>query len=265
MRIKILLFIIISSRLNAQPGVGARMYAMAASGVAISDIWSINVNQAGITALQQPNLALDYQKNFTKQSISAQSAVFAMPFKKQILGLSVYRYGWETYRHQEIGFTYARRFGPDLAAAMAFRYQQLSIENYGKSGVLALDAGLRFQLNSALSLGAHIGNLSKNALKHDLQYADRPLLIQFGAAYQSSKQILLALAFEQGLNTAADARMGLEYQIIPLIALRGGLSVHPFRQYGGVGLALKKINLDMAFSSHQALGYSTQISLGYVF
>lgn len=259
------LLIIISLRLNAQPSVGARMSAMASSGIALRDVWAINANQAGITELQQPTIALDYQKTFTGQTIAAQSAVFVLPFKKQVLGLSVYRYGWETYRNQEIGFTYARRFGPDLAAAMAFRYQQLSIENYGKLQSFALDAGLRFQLNPALSLGAHLGNLSKNALSHELQYADRPLLIRFGAAYQSSKQILLALAFEQGLNTTADARMGLEYQIIPLIALRGGLSVNPFRQYAGVGVALKKINLDMAFSSHQALGYSTQISLGYAF
>lgn len=265
MKIILLCLIIISQNLNAQPNPGARMSAMAASGVAMADIWSVNANQAGLIALKRTSLALSYQKPFSGQTLSAQSAVFILPVKNQTWGISINRYGLDAYRDQQMSLTYARAFGPNLSAALGFRYQQLSIEQYGKTEAYGLDAGLRYQINPSLSLGAHLGNLSKNALSRELHLADQPLKIQFGAAYQSSEQVLLAMSLEKTLYDNPDARLGLEYQIIPLIALRGGLSLNPFRQYGGIGLSNKNIKLDLALAAHRVLGYGTQFGLAYAF
>lgn len=48
MKITSLFLILFSASLYAQPPSGARMTAIADAGVAIGDIWSLNVNQAGL-------------------------------------------------------------------------------------------------------------------------------------------------------------------------------------------------------------------------
>lgn len=59
--------------------------------------------------------------------------------------------------------------------------------------------------------------------------------------------------------------MGIDYRIIDLLSLRGGLSAKPFKQYAGFGLNYKKLLLDMATTYDANLGYAPQIAVGYAF
>lgn len=212
---------IISFRLNAQPAPGARMMGMANSSVSLSDISSFSANQAGLTGIKRKMVAINYHKDFARQQISSQTMVLAIPFPNQTLALGLYRYGFDSYKNQQIGFAYARKFGPVLSAALAFHYHQLSIPNYGKSNTFSVDAGLMYQLNHSVSLGAHINNISQNSFDKDLVYADLPLSMQFGMAYRNSEQVLIALSVEQTLNANTDVKLGLEYEPLSMIALRG--------------------------------------------
>lgn len=265
MRIKLLLLILVSYGLKAQTGSGARLTAMADAGAALSGIWSVNANQAGLAYIKRPTLAFAYQKSFSGQLVGSEAAIFAFPFKNQVLGVDFYRYGFDSYRQQEFGLSFAKKFGPGLSLATSLRYHQLIIDNYGKSNAFSADAGLSYQLNKYLILGAHLSNLSKSSFNRQLIFSDLPLSIQFGAAYQASEQVLLALTMVQTLNAEADLKMGLEYRLLNLFALRGGISINPFREYAGFGLLKKDFEMGIGIATHQALGYSTQISLSYAF
>lgn len=266
MKIKLILIILISSKLNAQVIQGGANGGMAKTGVVLSNIWSINSNQAGMVAVKRPEIALNYQKSYNGLPISAESAIGILPFKKKgCIGLGFNRYGFEAYRQQQIGLAYAQSFGPAFSAAISLNFHQIIIQNYGKTKAYAIDAGMLYHLNKSISLGAHLSNVNKSTFKQQMIYADIPMSIEFGIAYHASQQILLALALNQTLNQTPDVNLGLAYQAISLITLRGGLSVNPFREYAGLGLNLTPCKLDISFASQQALGYSTQLSLSYAF
>ncbi|MFM6975246.1 MAG: hypothetical protein ACKOW2_00140 [Sphingobacteriaceae bacterium] len=238
---------------------------MANSSVAMTDVWSINANQAGLTTIKRPTFALSYEKKYLGQSIAEQTAILAMPVKHHVFGLVINRYGFDTYRKQQLGLSYARTFGPALSAALGFRYHSINITNYGHAETYAIDAGLQYQLNKTVLIGAHINNLSKSAFSEQEVYADIPFAIQFGASYRSSDRVLLALALEQNLAANTDAKLGLEYLLISVLALRGGLSLNPLKEYVGLGVCRKGFNLDVSMAMHQVLGQTANLSLSYAF
>ena len=262
----ILLFIIFSvSKLCAQPNSGARFAALADATAAMGDIWSLNANQAGLLDVKAPVLGINYFQPFRGQKINSQTAVLALPIKHHILGLGFYRYGFETYKEQELQLAYTRAFGPNFSAALALHWHQLNIEQYGHSGTYSIDVGMQYRLKPALRLGAHISNLSNNAFDRELSYAAIPLRMQLGAAYQPSDAVLLAAAFEQISGKQPAFKLGLEYQLIPSISLRGGCRMLPFSASAGIGLNWKSIQLDLAYQSQGVLGYATQFGLTYAF
>jgi hypothetical protein len=77
--------------------------------------------------------------------------------------------------------------------------------------------------------------------------------------------LLITTEFEKVLNANADFKAGVEYKLIKIVALRGGISVNPFKQFAGFGINYKKVLVDFAVASHPVLGYSPQIALGYEF
>lgn len=265
MKINLSVIIIIYFNLNAQAQSAARFAAIAESGIALGGIWSVNANQAGLLDIKHPTLTFNYQKPFSGQPVAAQSADLALPLKQQVWALGFYRYGFEAYREQQIQLAYARSFGPDFTAAMAFHYHQLYLQQYGKSITFSVDAGMQYQMNETLRLGAHISNLGNQSFDNELNYAALPLSVQFGLVYHCTKQTLLSFAFAQSPGSAISPKLGLEYQPSTFLALRGGCKLHPFSGAAGFGLNWKAFKLDLAYTGRQVLGYGTQIGLEYAF
>ena len=264
---KIILLIIIFStvRLFAQPNPGARFAALSDAAVAMGDIWSLNANQAGLLDLKGPVLGINYFQPFRGQKINAQTAVLALPYKQQILGLGFYRYGFEAYKEQQLQLAYTRAFGPNLSAALALHWHQLSIDHYGRSATYSLDAGMQYRLNRSVRIGAHISNLSNNSFDEQLIYAAIPLRLQVGALYQPGDEVLLAAGFEQISGKQPTVKAGLAYRLIPMFTLRGGFRMQPFSASAGVGFHWKSMELDMAYQTQGVLGYATQFGLAYAF
>ena len=90
-------------------------------------------------------------------------------------------------------------------------------------------------------------------------------MYQIGASYTFTDKLLVSSEIEQIIDGKLDFKAGLEYKIVPFLALRGGTSVNTFQQFAGFGVMYQKLNLDFAISSHPILGYSPQIALGYAF
>jgi hypothetical protein len=265
MRLILLLVVLFSYQANAQTAQGARSLGMANSTVAAQGIWSLNDNQAGLANIKRISLAIDYQKCFIGQPVAMNGLLLAIPYKNQVFGLTFSTYGFEVYRSQKMGLAYARNFGAKLFTALTFYYHSLAISQYGNSGTYSVDAGFQYQLNPTVRIASHIGNLSNSTFQKDNLFANLPLKIQFGALYQTSELVSLSMMLEETLAKNAQLNLGLEYHIAPILALRGGVSSSPFRQYAGFGLAKADFKLDLALASQQVLGYTSQISLAYDF
>jgi hypothetical protein len=250
--------------LKAQSNSGPRFTALGNAGVALQDVWSASKNQAGIAGLTKPFIAAGYENRFGVSELNTQSAVFSIPIKNYAIGGSFQNYGVDAYNENKVGFSLARSFGPKLFIAVGANYHQLKINNYGDAKSVSVDIGLQYKLSPKLWLGSHIANPSQSKYGEN---ADQiiPTAMAFGANYIFSDQLLITTEFEKVLNANADFKAGVEYKLIKIVALRGGISVNPFKQFAGFGINYKKVLVDFAVASHPVLGYSPQIALGYEF
>lgn len=255
---------LISFNASGQVNSGARFTSMASAGVSLKDVWSLQLNQAGLAGIKKATAAIAFQKPFAGYDLNTQSAIFVIPFNQNVLGVSFQRYGYASYNEQRVGFCYAKGFGDQLSLALNVNYHLLTIDSYGSSGTYSVEAGIQYHLNDKFSVGAHVANPTKSSLNSGSNVII-PRQVQIGMSYLFSEKVLLALSAQKIIAGSVDTRAGIEYQIIGLLALRGGVSVKPFKHYAGVGLSFRKLKIDIAASSQPVLGYSPQIGLGYEF
>lgn len=249
---------------HAQMNEGGRITALGTSGVAIKDIWAIEKNQAGLSDISAVTLALNYEQRLVSQDISTQAALLVLPYRRNVFALSFQRYGFSLYNQQKASIAYARNLTPDFSAGINFNYHQLKISGYGSASTISIEAGFQYQVNEGLTLGAHISNPSNGQFNADVQGVV-PVAVAFGVANKFSDKILLTSEVVKVLDFDFDLKLGVEYQPVGWLALRGGLSANPLRQYGGLGVTYNGIRFDAAVASEFTVGYSPQVGLSYAF
>lgn len=265
MKYIILIGILFSLKLKAQQNMGGRIGAMAEAGVVLVDTWSINANQAGMRAIVKPVFSVAYQRNVFSTQIVTESATFQLPVKAYTLGFGVSNYGFESYKVQQISLAVAKSFGPNLSAAIRFNYHEVRIPAYSKSSTYTADVGFLYQFSKRIGIGAHVQNVSNSTFTNTANFSPIPLLIAIGLSYKSTEQLLLVAALQQSLNQTPQPKLGIEYQLIPALALRGGLSFNQLKQFAGMGLKIKKMCFDWSITSQNTLGAGSQISFQYEF
>jgi hypothetical protein len=243
---------------------GPRLMAMGSGGLAVSDIWSVHQNPAGITVFKRPMLSVAYEQHFLDTEVSTQSAVLVFPFPRNVVGLSFQRYGLNEYTEQLVGICYAKGFGDSFSLAIGLRYYQLSISQYGSAKAFCFDVGAKLKVTSVFSLASHVSNPNRS-LYSDLPSAALPVKLSLGSSFQFTDKILVVADIRKHLDYPLDGIVGMEYNIIKWMSLRGGISVNPFKQYTGFGINYNDIQIDFSVASHPTLGYSPQISIGYEF
>jgi hypothetical protein len=256
--------IIFNLCVEAQTNYGPIISAMGNAGVAIQNIWSVQKNQAGIAVLKDPKIAFSFKNEFGIANYDTKSAVFAIPVKNYVLGAGIQTYGVENFIETKTSLSLAKMISPKLLFAFGFNYHQLIIENYESAKSFSIDLGLQYELFNKLWIGSHLSNPNQSNYGNNTDQIISTH-IQFGACYSFSDQLLISTEIEKVIANEVDFKIGLSYQMAKIIAFRCGTSVNPFKQYGGFGLNYKKLNVDFAVSSHQILGLSPQISIGYEF
>jgi hypothetical protein len=260
-----LLLILSSIFCFAQNNLGPRLSAMGMNGAAVKDLWSLEGNPSGITAIKSSTLAINYSKFLFDNELSKQAVAFAFPFKNNYIGASFQRYGITEYNEIKGGLALAKRFGEKLSIALKGNYHQIKISNYGATTGFSIDVGAIYDHNESLTFGVSLSNPSKQKFNTRSFEASIPTIIQVGAAYKASTKLLIATSISKDLDKAVDVGLGLEYKVIELISLRAGITAKPFKQYAGFGLNYKKLAIDFAVESDPYLGYTPQIALAYAF
>jgi hypothetical protein len=243
---------------------GPKITSMGNAGVALQNVWSNNSNAAGLTAIQAPTFAAGYENRFSLNDLSAKSVVGVLPIKNYRLGASFQTYGNSSYSLSKTGVSLAKAFGKNFFTALTFNYHQVNIENYGNARAFSVEAGMQIEALPNFWIGAHLANPNQSKFEKNTEELI-PAHLKFGAAFMMSNKLMISSEIEKVLDAQMDFKIGLEYRIIELLALRGGISANTFKQYAGFGLNHQKFEIDFAFSSHPVLGYSPQIAVAYAF
>jgi len=259
-----LISILFHYSLSAQINPGSRSIAMGSAGTAMQDVWSIQQNSAGAAYIERPIFALAYEQHYLDSELSTQSAVFGLPVKNHVWGLSFQRYGITEYLEQTAGLALARSFSTALSVSLSIKYHQVSITGYGNGQAFSVDASMQYSLNERIRLGSYIYNPGQSRI-HEYSGSLIPSGISVGMAFNLSDKVLFVSDLNKKLDFGMNIRMGIEYQIIKRFYLRGGISSNPIKQTGGFGLIFGRFTMDAAISSHPILGYSPNLSFNYEF
>lgn len=259
-----LICILFQLSLHAQNNPGSRSKALGSASTALEDVWSLQLNSAGIASIERAVFALGYEQHFLDPELSTQSAIFGLPLKHYALGISFQRYGITEYLEQTAGIALSRKFSDALSIALSMNYHQVSIPFYGSGNTISVDVGMQYSLNDKLRLGSAITNPGRSKI-NDLSGSQIPTGVSVGLAIDLSDKVLFLSDLSKILDYGMNLRMGIEYRIVKSFYLRGGISANPFKQTGGFGLKFGRISVDAAISSHPRLGYSPNLSLNYEF
>jgi len=263
MKYLLLFFILLNTGASGQ-NPGPRLVAMGSGGTALQGIWSLQQNPAGAAGLKKPAFAIAYERQLQIPDLSTQMALFIIPYRRNVLGFSFERYGITEYREQTAGLSYARNFGQAFRLAMAIKYFQLSIFQYGSANAFSIETGFQINITENFIIGSHIANPNRSTYR-EFSGSNLPVKISLGASVRFSDKVLMIADLRKSLNHPLDVMTGVEYNVMKWFSLRGGASVNPFKQYMGFELASNKLKFDFAVASHASLGYSPQIALSYEF
>lgn len=245
--------------------VGARSAGIAHASVTLNDIWAIHHNQAGLAFLDNPSASVYYENRFMIKEMGLSSVAFAMPTKTGTFGIVYHNFGYSQYAETKFGLAYARKLSEKLSAGIQLNYNTLRLGDiYGKNQALTAEIGVRAQLTDELTFGAHVYNLNRARLaNYNNEYI--PTIMRLGADYKISKKVFIAAEAQKDIDHKIIFKSGIEYHIIDAIFIRAGISTNPVLNTFGFGLNLKNLQLDVAASYHQVLGFSPQLSLTYIF
>ncbi len=245
--------------------IGGRSLAVSGSSVTYQDVWSQYHNQAGLAFLKGINVGLGFQNAFLVKEMSTKSIAMALPLKSGVFGLNYAYFGYPKFNENKIGLAFAKSLGKKIAVGLQIDYLFTHIDgDYGDKGTAIGEIGILSEPIENLLIGAQVYNVWRSKLSTtDNEYL--PTILKIGASYRLYEIALLSMEFEKDLDLDPVFKSGLEFELIKNFNFRAGIATNPTVFSFGLGYAYQSFDLNIAFSKHPVLGYSTGISIIYVF
>jgi hypothetical protein len=245
--------------------LGARSRAVSGASVTYKDVWSQYHNQAALAYLKGVNIGFAYQNEFLMQEYSTRAIAAALPIKSGTFGLNYANFGYNKYSENKIGLAFSKVLGKRISAGIQIDYLYTHIEGeYGENGNVLGEIGILTEPVDNLTIGAHLYNVWRSELSSfENEYI--PTIFKIGSSYRLYQISLLSIEFEKNLDLAPVFKFGVELEPVKNFTFTAGIATNPNSFSFGFGYQYRRMILDMAFSKHPVLGYSTGISIAYAF
>ncbi|MDB4286309.1 hypothetical protein N9933_03315 [bacterium] len=250
------------------PAVGARAISLGHAYTGITgDFWSLFHNPAGIAGIENPEAGVYFERRFGLKELTYGSAGFVTPFSggTQFAGIELTTFGFDAYRENKVGLTYATRFFDKVSVGIKANYANVNIRDYGNASTFYVDLGLATEITPELTLGFSAYNVNRSQLETQSGKEPLPTVLTAGLAYQPTDKILFVADLQKDIDHPVSFRGGIEYAFAKGFYARLGTSTRPLTWAAGLGMEVQKIKFDFAFGFHERLGYSPHISLAYGF
>jgi hypothetical protein len=247
---------------------GARYAAMGNVGVMCPDLWSVSQNQAGLGFYNHFAAGFYHENRFAIPEFALHSIAFSLPTGTGTFGLNCTYFGYSLYNESKIGLAFGKSLTNKFSAGLQFNWLNTHIaDETGNIGAMAIEAGILAKPVKNLSVGFHIFNPTVSHFRYQSGKEPIPVIIRFGIGYEYREKLFVAFETEKDMDyDPALFKAGIEYRIIQNLYVRTGIMVSNLVSHAaGLGVILKKIMIDFAFSHHQILGYTPHFSIQYSF
>lgn len=228
-----------------------------------SSVWSSYHNQAGLAGLEGISAGLYYNNAFLIPELGTGGVAVAAPVGKQVLALSVRSFGYSLYNEGKYSLAYARTLGEKFRAGVQFNFQTVRIgEGYGNRNVFTVEGGVQFDASEHVMLSAHVYNPNQSKVQ-DFEDERLPALLRAGVRYTFNDRLFAEADVWKQMNKDPQLRVGLEYWVHQIIALRAGISTSEFQSHFGIGVKAGLFQVDISSAYHGVLGFTPQIALSF--
>ena len=248
---------------NDNIAIDGRAAGLGNASVTLSDIWSVNHNQAGLAYIKNNSAGICYENNYLLTQLSQKAIAMALPIKGGVFGLSICRFGYQLYSESKYGIAFSKMLGEKISAGVQLDYFNTRIaEGYGSKGVPIVELGLQAKLTNNLIIGTHLFNPTRSKIAD--YYNERiPTIMQLGFNFRFSEKVFTVAEIEKDILNKPNLKFGIEYHPKKELYLRTGFSTkHPSNSFG-FGLQLKQMKIDFAFSYSYLLGFTPHAGLIY--
>lgn len=260
----LLLPLAVLTRGNGDPlPAGARQAGMANAAVALTGIWGVYHNQAGLASIDSITVAAFYQQHYLARELAQQSLAVALPFGNGVLAVNMNRFGYELFSQNLVGVAYAMEFGEGLRAGVQLDYLGIQLgEGYGSTSGVTAEFGVQARLTDKLWAGAHLYNPTR--MQVGGPFEDRaPTRLRAGLNYTFSERFQMSAEVAKDIDFDEEVRIGMEYRPTEVLFIRGGIATDPTLNSLGFGLRLGALDVDLSANFRGRLGPTPQFGLTY--
>ncbi|MFL5752547.1 MAG: hypothetical protein ACJ76F_04000 [Bacteroidia bacterium] len=243
--------------------IGARSSAMGGASATLSDVWSVQNNQAGMGFLKSPVFGAYYENRFLLKQLSTSAFVAAVPVKKGTFGLTYTGFGYSAYKETKLGLAYGMALSENFSVGLQLDYLNTRIADiYGKANAITGEIGFQGKLSKNVIVAAHVYNPSRAKITN---YNNEiiPMQMRLGIQYIFSEKVFILAEAEKGSYSRINFKGGIEYLPAKDIYIRAGGASNPAQASFGLGVNMKGLKCDISSAYHSILGFSPQIGLSF--
>lgn len=228
-----------------------------------ADIFSFTSNQAALAEVKHGGIGAEGERRYLLEELASYRLVLALPSAVGNFGLQGVSRGFSDYRESRFGLAYARQLGKKASLGIQFNYNSLQIAGYGSAKAVSAEAGFLLHLSSKLHTGIHLDNpggkySGNKALK-------LPSVYTMGWGYDFSAQLFLSAEIVKEENQPVDARIGMQYVIVPALLVRVIVQTANASGWFSAGITRSRYRFDVYTGYHPQLGPSAGVLLFYSF
>lgn len=225
------------------------------------DTYSLYYNPAALRFVNQKSLTLGHAQLLGDADLPHNVLGVALPTRRfGAWGLQASQFGNSLYQETEAGLGFGSWIGEHFSGGVGIKHQQLKIEHYGSANGLNLDAGLMVQPWDNIWAGASLRNVAVKKIGG----VEAPTQeIQAGVSARYLGRALTAVAARHSANQDLTFRIGQEFWIHSLLALRAGYETGINRLSFGLGLKQDRFGLDYAFLTQSEFSDQHQMNVTF--
>jgi len=239
---------------------GARGIGMGNANLTLKDIYSGFNNPAGLAFIEGFSGAAFVENRFLLQELQSAAVSIAQSTNSGTIGMTLQYFGFEDYNEQKVGVNYSRQLVDKLSIGAQFDFLSTRVKEYGNATAITFEVGLQYEILDKLTTGIHVFN----PVRARIGAESLPAIIQIGLTYQVADYLTISGAIEKETILPYNAKIGLEYEIAKKIQLRAGMNSHPNRLSFGVGYLVNQLQLNVATTYHDVLGFSPALGFRFI-
>lgn len=257
-------FFIFCIPVSSQIKPGAKQAALSQSDIAAPcDVFSIYFNPAGSKMFHTAELSFYYApapyglselKQFGVQGLVPVNDAFTM-------SAGLYNYGFKLYNETHLLINVSHNPHRNVLIGLNITAQNLSIERYGNSFALRIDAGAVFLLSKSINIGLSGTNITGS--EYSESENSIPRILRTGVSYQPLSILRLNAVIEAETNFEPALKLGSVIKPHNNFSIRNGYNTLNKEISAGLSVYFAGVSFDYGFTYHRYLGAShfTGVSL----